>query len=104
MNRATTEPLSNSVFRSAAKKDRVDVADIDKFNEAISKAKDMLDFTLRYQTPEQIKKAKRISTFNWAVAASVSASSRRQTFWPTPIFVIASWLNNCLHLSMRRRE
>ena len=51
-------------------KDRVDVADIEKFNEAISKAKDTLGYTLRYQTPEQIKKAKSLSTFNWAIAAS----------------------------------
>ncbi len=53
-----------------ALKDRVDVADIEKFNEAISKAKDTLGYSLRYQTPEQIKKAKSLSTFNWAVAAS----------------------------------
>ena len=70
------EPSDNGAtlqfgFSYAAKKDRVDVADIDKFNEAISKAKDMLGYTLRYQTPEQIKKAKSLSTFNWAVAASV---------------------------------
>ena len=51
-------------------KDRVDVADIEKFNEAISKAKDTLGYTLRYQTPEQIKKAKSLTTFNWAIAAS----------------------------------
>jgi transglutaminase-like putative cysteine protease len=50
-------------------KDRVDVAAIEKFNEAISKAKDTLGYTLRYQTPEQIKRAKSLATFNWAVAA-----------------------------------
>src|SRR4029079_3067673 len=41
-----------------------------KFNEAISNAKDTLGYTMRYQTPEQIKKAKSLSTFNWPVAAS----------------------------------
>ncbi len=50
-------------------KDRVEVADIEKFNEAISKAKDSLGYTLRYQTPEQIKKAKSLTTFNWAVGS-----------------------------------
>ena len=51
-------------------KGRVDVSEIEKFNEAISKAKDALGYTLRYQTPEQIKKAKSLTTFNWAIAAS----------------------------------
>jgi len=50
-------------------KDRIDVSDIEKFNEAISNAKDRLGYVLRYQTPEQIKKAKSLATFNWAVAA-----------------------------------
>jgi hypothetical protein len=50
-------------------KDRVEVADIEKFNEAIGKAKDTLGYSLRYQTPEQIKKAKSLTTFNWAIAA-----------------------------------
>jgi hypothetical protein len=52
-----------------ALKDRVEVADFEKFNEAISKAKDTLGYWLRYQTPEQVKKAKSLSTFNWAVGA-----------------------------------
>jgi Protein of unknown function (DUF2569). len=50
-------------------KDRVDVADIEKFNEAISKAKDTLGYSFRYQTPEQIKNSKSLTTFNWAIAA-----------------------------------
>ncbi len=63
-----------------ALKDRVEVADIEKFNEAISKAKDTLGYSLRYQTPEQIKKAKSLSTFNWAVAASAFCFFATATF------------------------
>ncbi len=50
-------------------KDRIEIAQIEKFNEAISKAKDSLGYTLRYQTPEQIRKRKSLSAFNWAVGA-----------------------------------
>lgn len=73
--RLRDEPAANGSnvqlrFSYEALKDRVEVADIEKFDDAISNAKDALGYTLRYRTPEQIKKAKSFSTFNWAVAAS----------------------------------
>jgi Domain of Unknown Function with PDB structure (DUF3857)/Protein of unknown function (DUF2569) len=57
-------------FFYEAVKDRVEVAEFEKFNEQISKAKDTLGYTLRYQTPEQIKKTKERAAFNWAVGAA----------------------------------
>jgi hypothetical protein len=71
--RLRDEPSANGStvrlrFSYEALKDRVEVADIEQFNETISNAKDTLGYALRYQTPEQIKKAKSLSTFNWAVA------------------------------------
>ena len=54
-----------------AVKDRVEVTEIEKFNEAISKTKDSLGYTLRYQTPEQIRKTKSLAAFNWAVGSGV---------------------------------
>jgi hypothetical protein len=73
--RLRDEPSSNGStlqlrYSYEALKDRVDVADIEKFNEAIGKAKDSLGYSLRYQTQEQIKKAKSLTTFNWAIGAS----------------------------------
>lgn len=50
-----------------ALKDRVEVSEIAKFNEAISKTKDTLGYTLRYRTPEQLRK---INTFNWPVGTA----------------------------------
>ena len=50
-------------------KDRVEVRELPKFNEAIDDAKDSLGYTLTYRTPEQMKKAAR-ATLNWAVAAA----------------------------------
>jgi Protein of unknown function (DUF2569) len=57
-------------FSYESLKDHVEIADIEKFNEEISKAKDTLGYSLRYQTPEQIKKAKSLGAFNWPVGAS----------------------------------
>ncbi len=50
-------------------KDRVEVSELPKFNEAIDKAKDSLGYSLTYRTPEQLKKNGRDS-LNWAVAAA----------------------------------
>ena len=52
-------------------KDRVEVSEFEKFNDAISTAKDKLSYTLRYRTPEQLKKIESLRTFNWAVGAAV---------------------------------
>ncbi|MEY2526295.1 MAG: hypothetical protein QOE73_1066 [Verrucomicrobiota bacterium] len=51
-------------------KGRVEVGELPKFNEAITKIKDTLGYTLKYSTPEQLKKTRRRGTFNWAVAAA----------------------------------
>jgi hypothetical protein len=50
-------------------KDRVEVSEVPKFNEAIDEAKDSLGYTLTYQTPEQRQKTQR-RTLNWAVVAA----------------------------------
>jgi hypothetical protein len=73
--RLRDEPIasgSNLQFHCSyeALKDRVDVSDFGKFNEAISIAKDKLGYTLRYRTPEQLKKLERLGSFNWAVGAA----------------------------------
>jgi transglutaminase-like putative cysteine protease len=51
-------------------KDRVAVNEIPKFNAAVDKVNDMLGYTLKYRTPEQIKRNRKPVTFNWAVAAA----------------------------------
>src|SRR6266545_1617764 len=53
-----------------ALKDRVEVSDFGEFNETISKAKDKFGYTLRYRTPEQLKKLERLGSFNWAIGAA----------------------------------
>ena len=53
-----------------ALKDRVEVSDFGEFNETISNAKDKLGYTLRYRTPEQLKKLERLGSFNWAIGAA----------------------------------
>lgn len=70
-------------------KDRVEVADIEKFNEAIGNAKDRLGYALKYQTPEQIEKAKSLSALNWAVAAAVLC------FFGTASFFSYRYFRNC---------
>src|SRR6266480_1068548 len=54
-------------FSYEALKDRVEVYELQKFNIAVSKAKDNLGYTLTYRTPEQIAKNRSRSGFNWAV-------------------------------------
>ena len=54
-----------------ALKDRIETAELPAYDQAISKAKDSLSYTLSYKTPEQLKKAKKPSTFNWAVGAAL---------------------------------
>ena len=50
-------------------KDRVEVAELQKFNGAINDAKDSLGYSLTYRTPQQLEKTGR-HTLNWAVAAA----------------------------------
>jgi transglutaminase-like putative cysteine protease len=50
--------------------DRVEVNQISKYNDAVTKVKDSLGYNLRYSTPEQLKKNKRHNSFNWAVGAA----------------------------------
>jgi hypothetical protein len=53
-----------------ALKDCVEVSEFETFNDAISNARDKLGYTLRYRTPEQLKKIESLGTFNWAVGAA----------------------------------
>jgi len=73
--RVRDEPIasgSNLQFHYSyeALKDRVEVSDFGKFNEAMSNAKDKLGYTLRYRTSEQLKSLERLGSFNWAIGAA----------------------------------
>src|SRR5262249_4064709 len=92
--RLRDEPSANGStvqlrFSYDALKDRVDVADFEKFNDAISNVKDRLGYALRYQTPEQTKKAKSLSTFNWAIGAALLC------FLGTVSFLAYRYFRNC---------
>ena len=50
--------------------DRVEPAGFARYNEAVNKAKETLGYTLRYSTPAQLEKARKPTTFNWAVGAA----------------------------------
>ena len=53
-----------------ALKDRVEKKEFSSYNEAVTKAKDSLPYTLRYRTAQQMEKARQPSGFNWAVGAA----------------------------------
>lgn len=57
-------------FSYEALKDRVEVNEFSKFNEATSKAKDALGYRFTYRFPEQLAQSKSRAGFNWAVAAA----------------------------------
>jgi len=57
-------------FSYEALKDRVEVNELSKFNEAISNAKDALGYRFTYRFPEQLAQGKSRAGFNWAVAAA----------------------------------
>ena len=61
-------------------KDRVELSELPKFNEAVSKAKDSLGYRLTYRTPEQLKKNRPRGTFNWAVGAAALCFFGTATF------------------------
>lgn len=50
--------------------DRVEPGEFPAYVKAVTAAKDTLGYTLRYNTPEQLAKARKPFTFNWAVAAA----------------------------------
>src|SRR5439155_13182088 len=66
----TTSSLLRFDYRLQSLKDRVELKELAKFNDAVTDAKDALGYTLKYQTPEQQQKAQKETTLNWAVAAA----------------------------------
>jgi hypothetical protein len=58
------------VYSYESLKDRVEVNELARYNQEIDHAKESIGYTLTYQTPEQLKKARKPSTFNWAVGVA----------------------------------
>lgn len=65
-----TGPHMRLAYAYRSLRDRVEVSELAKYNEEVDRAKSSLGYSLTYQTPEQLKKAQKPSTFNWAVAAA----------------------------------
>lgn len=63
-----------------ALKDRVEVNELQRFNDAVSKAKDNLGYSLTYRTPEQLAQNKSRAGFNWAIAAAALSFFGTATF------------------------
>jgi hypothetical protein len=53
-----------------ALRDRVEKKEFSSYNEAVTKAKDSIGYTLRYSTAKQLEKARKPSAFNWAIGAA----------------------------------
>jgi len=83
--RLQDEPTSTGAYVELnytyeALKDRVEVNEISKFNEAVNKAKDTAGYNFTYRTPEQIEANKSKAGFNWAAAAAALCFFGTATF------------------------
>ena len=60
--------------------DRVPVADLPKYNAAVTKAREATSYTLSYSTPEQLAAMQRTGRFNWPIAVLLAVSVAAAAF------------------------